>query len=204
MLLKQLSDEDKRTFLCLAELLSLSDKPILWDGKRRESITKDTNLALVTIQRDEREAKAVEELSSILPDKGGSTTLGAMLRAKLEHRGGIELEHRGDIELALIKRIEKLPLHSQDDPVVRVNAATGVLREVLKNKGATMPSVPKLMLFELMMLALTGGSISNIKWQVLTEFKHHYQLEDYIFRDLLERAQSSYLEAQKTVAIIFE
>lgn len=194
MLLKRLSDADKRTFLCAAELLSLSDKPILWDGKRREQITKDTNVSAVSIQRSESQSEAMEELSSILPDKGRGSFFGSI-------REGIG---RAGIESAMIKRIEKLPLHSADDPAVRVNAATEVLREVLKEKKAAMPSVPKLMLFELIMLALREGGISSIKWHVLNEFKHHYKLEDYIFSDLLERAQSTHLEAQRTVAIILE
>lgn len=197
MLLKQLSDEDKYTFLCLAELLSLSDKPIFRDETRGNAAeveqffslltSLDLGLKKVKIQRDVRETQAVAELFSTL------------LNNDISSHGDIK-----EIERALIKRINTLPLHSENDPVVRVRVATDVLREILKNKKATIPSVPKLMLFELMMLALTGGSISSIRWQVLSELKNHYQLEDYIFHDLLERAQSTHLEAQKTIAIILE
>lgn len=194
MLLKQLSDEDKRTFLCLAELLILCDRPVLWDGKRREAITAESKSATVTIQRDEREAALVEELSLISPDKGGT-----MFFTFMGHGLG-----RRNIEPELVKRISSLPLHGEEDQAARWNVAGEVLREVLKGKQAALPSVPKLFLFELMMLSLAEGSIPSIRWQVLNEIRHHYHIESFIFDDLLERAESSHSEAQKTVAIIFE
>ena len=48
-----------------------------------------------------------------------------------------------------------------------------------------MPAVPKLMLFELMLLALAGGRISTSNGVCSNDFKHHYQVEDYIFEGLL-------------------
>lgn len=196
MLLKQLSDEDKRTFLCLAELLSLSDKPVLWGGKRRETIADNAKSANVTIQRDEHETRMMEDLASIAADKGGGS---GILWAPVGTPLG-----RADIESELVARLKPLRLHEEDDPAVRVRVASEVLREILKDKKADIPSAPKLMLFELMMLALADGSISNIQWQLLDEFRHHYQLEDYIFNDLLERARTTYVETQKTLAIILE
>ncbi|HEJ2439857.1 TPA: hypothetical protein SLZ45_001322 [Burkholderia multivorans] len=195
MLLKQLSEEDQRIFLCVAELLTLCDKPLLWGDKRREVETEDDKFANVHVDRDEREAAAMEELCAIHPGKGGGGLVSSMLGQGLG---------RADIERKLTNRLEKLSLQAENDPTERVKAANEVLREILKGKTAAMPSVPKLMLFELLMLALTNGSISGVQWQVLTGFKHHYQLEDFIFNDLLERAQATYEQTQKTIAIILE
>lgn len=60
------------------------------------------------------------------------------------------------------------------------------------------------MLFELMLFVLGDGEISVIQWNLLDEFGHHYQIDDYIVQDLLERAEVTHQEAQKTIAIILE
>ncbi|OYO31828.1 hypothetical protein CD932_12345 [Janthinobacterium sp. PC23-8] len=111
---------------------------------------------------------------------------------------------RKGIEWSLVKRIGRLPIETAEEPAARATVALDVLRELLKDRKAPVPSVPKLMLFELMLFALTKGSISSIEWQLLNEFRHHHQLENHIFNDLLERAEFTHREAQKTLAIILE
>ncbi|CAG9227362.1 conserved hypothetical protein [Paraburkholderia tropica] len=211
MLLKQLSNDDKRLFLRVAELLSLSDKPILWGGKRKEEITSTTNLSDIKIQRGERETLALEDLHLALQvseDKAEPAASGSW--ANLGNLGNLfqqvaaMAQGANSIEYSLLARIKKLPLQTADDPAARASAALEILRDQLKEKKSILPSVPKLMLFELMMLALTDGAVSSIEWQVLNEFKHHYQIEDHIFDDLLARAELTYREAQKTIAIILE
>ncbi|MDR3397376.1 MAG: hypothetical protein P4M06_07415 [Pandoraea sp.] len=192
MLLKQLSDEDKRTFLCLAELLILCDRPVLWDGGRRVATAETIHYSSVAIQREEREAASFEELASIAKDRGG---------VRLPFGLGAS---RAKVESDLIERIRKLSPLSEDDPAARWNVVRDMLRDMLKGKQAIMPSVPKLFLFELMMLSLSGGSISSVRWHLLDDIRAHYHVEPFIFSDLLARAQSVHLETQKTVAIILE
>lgn len=192
MLLKQLSDEDKRTFLCLAELLILCDRPVLWDGGRRVATAQAVHYSTVTIVRDEREAASLEELASISKDGGGTRLLFGLGSG------------RGKVEPDLIDRIRKLSPLSEDEPATRWNVVRDLLREMLKGKQAVMPSVPKLFLFELMTLSLSGGGISSVRWQLLDDIRNHYHIESFIFADLLARAQSMHLETQKTVAIILE
>lgn len=190
MLLKQLSLDDKRDFLRIAELLSLADKPVVQEGKFRIRLTYDGSFSSnQSIQRGERESAAMAELVSICERdvSAAGATIG-----------------RWDMESALLKRTSKLPLHAAEDPATRAAASLEVLRDLLNGKKSEMPAVPKVMLFELMLLALADGSISSIEWQLLNEFKHHHRLEDHIFDDLLERAESTYREAQKTIAIILE
>jgi hypothetical protein len=193
MLLRQLSLDHKRDFLCIAELLILADKPISWDSNLRKFVWAafDPNSA---IERGKRESAAMDELVWKCGRSGG---------ANLDHASGARLG-RKEIEPALLKRIDKLPPSTAEESAARATVALAVLRDLLNGRKAETPSVPKVMLFELMLFALAKGSISSIEWQLLNEFKHHYQLEDHIFGDLLERAERTHREEQKTIAIILE
>ena len=216
MLLKQLSVDDRRDFLCIAELLSIADKPVSRVGKHGLTIPSDAVLkaamgpilsifikktpsktipagTISGIQRDERESMAMAELIY---------ACGKEADGKMD--GTPDQMDRKGIEWSLVKRIGRLPIETAEEPAARATVALDVLRELLKGKKAPVPSVPKLMLFELMFFALTKGSISSIEWQLLNEFRHHHQLENYIFNDLLERAEFTHREAQKTLAIILE
>ena len=105
----------------------------------------------------------------------------------------------------LLEKIKNVPLHQIEEPTTRVTAISEVLRTLLeKHKTSGIPSVIKLMQFELMLLALADGSISTIEYHVLNAFKHHHKLDDFTFGDLLERAESTHREAQKTIALILE
>lgn len=218
MLLKQLSTDDKRDFLCIAELLSIADKPVsllgkdvlvastLGDALLRETMApmfsvfmkktparKTPAWTISSIQRNERESMAMAELVSVCEKDTGVIQDGES--GQMNHK---------DIESALVKRIGRLPIEKIEVPAARATVALDVLRELLKGRKAPVPSVPKVMLFELMLFVLVKGSISSIEWQLLNEFRHHHQLESHIFNDLLERAEFTHREAQKTLAIILE
>ena len=199
MLLKQLSDEDARVFLCVAELLSLADKPILWNGKPRSEIAaKDIGSAKISLKRSEKQVAAMKELVLAVYVKDADAYGGAYLDASDGESARLKIESQ------LITRIEALSLDSIDDPVCRMNIARELLVATLRDKKAATPFVPKLMLFELMLIVLGDGGISVIQWNLLDEFSRHYQVDDYIVQDLLERAEVTHQEAQKTVAIILE
>ncbi|HCL3953840.1 TPA: hypothetical protein N2C02_004198, partial [Pseudomonas aeruginosa] len=59
-------------------------------------------------------------------------------------------------------------------------------------------------LYELLLVALRDGHISNVEWALLKEYQRHHQLEDFIFDDLLERAETLNQEISKTISIILE
>ncbi|KER73816.1 hypothetical protein HR51_01655 [Burkholderia cepacia] len=199
MLLKELSDEDVRVFLCVAELLSVVDKPILWNGKPRNEIAaKDIGSAKISLKRSEQQIAAMKELVLAVSVKE-EEAFGGISFGVLESESA-----RSRVEGQLIQRLESLPLDSIDDTVVRVNIARELLNLELRDKKAITPFVPKLMLFELMLFVLGDGEISVIQWNLLDEFGHHYQIDDYIVQDLLERAEVTHQEAQKTIAIILE
>ena len=199
MFLKLLSSQDKSDFLSLAELITLCDKPILWDGKKIEKITPQTNFENVSIDKGEKEIAQLEELrgegvSGIVSSLGGAVPgLGGMFRGFFS-----------EIENKLLKKIKNYPLQEIEQPTARLEIALEVLRELLKGKKTELPSVPKLQLFELMQVALVDGNISSIKLQILNEFTQHFKLENYVFAELLERAEVTRREINKTLTIILE
>lgn len=54
MLIHLLSGEEQNVFFDIAEILSISDKPLLWNGKQKE-ITLNTKLEDLSILRGEKE-----------------------------------------------------------------------------------------------------------------------------------------------------
>lgn len=186
MLIKLLSDTDKVHLLELLELLALADKPLLWDGKRKEEITSETDLDTLSIQNGEQESALIADLKSEVQSFAYAFRFTASVEARL------------------INKIKAFPLQKVEESATRVQAATMILKEILEGKKFEFPSVSKLMLFELMLMALCGGSISSIEWALLKEFQHHHQLEDFIFDDLLERAETMNREVSKTISIILE
>lgn len=195
MLLKQLSKKDRHIFLCTAQLLTLADQPLLWNGEPRSRTTMNTRFTNITIARSSARQAAIDELFS---------ALDATERLSIVVDYAIQGPQPGEIAAKLISELRLLPAKDENDPALRLKVANQLLAQVMKTDKAALPSVPKLMLFELMLLALTDGTISSVQWQLLVEFRHHYGLEEYIFDDLLMRAQCTHMETQKTLAIILE
>lgn len=183
MLFKLLSEPDKKYFLPIAHLLSLADQPLLWDGKKWGEATHN-NLTNITIQK------------------------GALKSALLQDwncDGLLSSRDIDRIEASLLDALKCAPMHQIEEAATRVTAVSKVFRALLQKQDSSgNPSAIKLMLFELMLLALVEGNISTIEYHFLNEFKHHHELDDFIFDDLLERAESTHREAQKTLALILE
>lgn len=190
MLVKMLSSTDKEHLLKLAELVAIADKPLLWDGKRPNEVTSASNLNNVTIEKGMIESELLKDMQG---DDRHHT-----LKNKLNFGNSDSVEER------FLKKIKLLPVSNTDLPESRIQAATAVLRELLDGKQSELPSIPKLLLFQLMLVALSGGSISNIEWVLLKEVQHHYNVKDFIFDDLLERAETMNTEVAKTISIILE
>ncbi|MET0267280.1 MAG: hypothetical protein ABW202_16910 [Duganella sp.] len=195
MRLKQLSPDEQRDFVCMAELLSLAEKPV--QEKSGESVFPFPFPISVTprlIERSEEEQAVIDELARRC-DPHGANGLAYATGGRYGHQ---------DMAQALAAQLGQLATDSENAASNRVQAALSVLREVLDGRKASVPSAPKLMLFELMVFALAKGNITGVEWQLLKEFQHHHQLESHVFDDLLERAQCTHREAQKALAIILE
>ena len=80
MLIKMLPKPEKGLLLDLLQLLALSDNPILWDGKRYDELTSDTDLSKLSIQVDELERELISDLErSSGQSLRGSSSIGESL-----------------------------------------------------------------------------------------------------------------------------
>lgn len=194
MLIKFLSESDKKHLLKLAKLLALADKPLLWDGKTSDEFTSSTDLSALTIQEGERERELIAELEQSVGSPASSPASFTMF----------SFSSSADVGSRLVEVLKTFPITKAEKPETRVQAATTVLKELLKDKKFELPTAPKVILFELLLVALRDGTITSVEWALLKEFQLHYQLEDFIFDDLLERAETLNQEVSKTISIILE
>lgn len=191
MLIKLLSTPDKKHLIDLAKLLALSDKPLLWDGKTAAEVNAGTNLDALSIQEGEHERELIAEMEQLAGINQQSSSF-------------VWPGRRTDVQSSLLEAVKAFPITQADRPESRAQAAKTVLKELLKNKKCDQPSIPKVMLFELILVSLRGGCISSIEWALLKEFQQHHKLEDFIFDDLLERAEVLNKEVNKTISIVLE
>ncbi|PLY36051.1 hypothetical protein F164LOC_16770 [Pectobacterium carotovorum] len=187
MFIKLLPDEEKSHLLNLARLLALCDKPLLWDGKTKDELTSDSNLDALSIQQGEQENELLAELEHAV---NTPTTWFSIAEDSVEEK--------------LIEALKKFPLIKMDLAESRVQAATMVLKGFLEEKKTDELAVPKVILLQLMLIALRDGSISNIEWLLLKEIQQHYKIQNFIFDDLLKRSEVLNSEISKTIALILE
>ncbi|PKF25991.1 hypothetical protein [Pseudomonas hunanensis] len=210
MLLKLLPEPDQKHLLGLAKLLALADKPLLWDGKTSDEFTSDTDLSALSIQEGEKEREMIAELEQSItrPSNtsvfGNSSSASSMFGWSSSTAFMSGSKSSDDVSAKLIDELKKYPVTKAEKPETRVQAATSVLKELLKGKRFELPTAPKVILFELLLVALRDGTITSVEWALLKEFQLHHQLEDFIFDDLLERAETLNQEVSKTISIILE
>jgi hypothetical protein len=200
MLLKLLSPQDKSDFLVLAELITICDKPLLCEGRKIEELTSQSNFDNLTIQKGGTDVALMDELTKECNVDNFVNFVNLMNNGK----GFFGSPINETVEKKLLKKLKKHPLQKIEELTTRLGVALEVLRDLLKDKKSELPSVPKLQLFELMQVALVDGSISSIQIQLLNEFAQHFKLESYVFTELLERAEVTSREINKTLTIILE
>ncbi len=192
MFINMLPEEKKVLLVELARLLALSDKLLLWDGKAKDELTSDSNLNNLSIQKNAPETELLEEMAQYAPAR--SYPLPGILEAEWDQ----------DTEKRLIEKLKGFPLSKIDEPESRIQAATSVLKTLLEGQKTEDLATPKIILFQLFLVALRDGQISNIEWMLLKEIQLYYKLPDFIFKDLLDRAESLNSEMSKTLALILE
>lgn len=188
MLIKLLPEQEKPLLLDLVELLALSDNPVLWDGKKYDEITSDTDLSNLSIQIDEQENELI---------------------ADLEHSAGHPARReaswlRTSVKNQLIEQLKTFALNEVELAETRMIASQAVLAQLLEGQSTSRPDTPKIMLFEMFLVALRDGTFSSIEQELLKAFQRHYRLEDFIFDDLQERAEALNVEISKTIALVLE
>lgn len=193
MLIKMLPKNYRDHMLDLASLMAVSDKPILWDGKTYDEITAETSLELISLKVGDEERELISDLEI------SAGTDNSFISGMFDGGDGITR-----ITSQLTEVLKKYPFTKMENPGTRVGAATTVLQELLEQKKYDLPSTPKIILYELFLVALHNGHISGVEWALLKEFQRYHKLEDFIFDDLLERAETLSQEISKTISIILE
>jgi len=216
MLIKMLPEPEKGLLLDLIQLLALSDNPLLWDGKKYDELTSDTDLSKLSIQADEQESELIADLersagqSARKQSSLSSSTVRTLPQIMKERAriGASRTEERlidtSLVEAELIEKLKMFPIHEMELSENRIDSAKAVLVQLLEGQSATRPEPPKIMLFEMILVALRDGSISPIEFELLKTFQHHYEIADFIFEDLLDRAEALNSEVSKTIALVLE
>ncbi len=202
MFLHLLSENNKNLFLEIAYLVSISDNPLLWDGRVEAELTGDADLQNIAVKEVEQEKVVLiqfaRECGKSIDD--GSGLISAFRRAY------VFSEQCEKVWIALKERLRPLPLRKQSDRGERINASCAVLEKFYseKNGAEFLPAEPKVMLYELFMLALADGEISSVEDALLRKFADLFQIEEFLYDDLLESAQGMNREVVKTVSMILE
>ncbi|MFS8150126.1 hypothetical protein [Vreelandella titanicae] len=194
MLIKMLPKKHIEHMLNLASLMTISDKPILWDDKTYNEITAETNLKLISLKVGDEERELISDLER------SNLTRNQLIIAEAP----FSLDRITHISNQLTEVLQKYPFAKMENPGTRVGAATTVLQALLEQTKYDSPSTPKIILYELFLVALHNGHISGVEWALLKEFQRYHKLEDFIFDDLLERAETLSQEISKTISIILE
>ncbi len=215
MLINMLSDTQKKHFIDLADLLIIANLPLLWDGKPSDEITSSTDLSALSLKAGKHEFELIAELEnytgkvrnqgSMLGTAHGSSLPEIMLRKRLKPTAQESIPSLNTaIVDKLVNALKAYPFMKLEQPEVRTQAASSVLSDLLEDKTYDLPATPKIILFELLLVALRDGSISDIKLTLLKKIQIHHGIEDFIFDDLLERAEITNQETSKTISMILE
>ena len=206
MFIRLLNETDKELFAKVAYLLSLADNPLLWNGKTKEEVSANADFSKLEVQKDEAEMALLKEWGVDV--------------------GRYQQEQVYD---ALLEKLKDVPLSSADNEAVRITHACflleellserqevyghsltsmmrGAARQIIKNESGTVssPAIPKIMLYHLMLMALSDGHITGVEEALLMLFSEHYKIPDFIYEEIQERAEAAHGEVQKTLAIILE
>ncbi len=187
MFLQMLSREEQSLFLKTAWLVSICDNPLLWGGKTEDEITGETDLSDVTFQHEKSETAIMK---------------GFMSECE---QNDFEDDGADKIEYALIKGLKSLPITKQNNPAQRQQLAETELSKLFPKKiKSSSPASSKIMLYELLLLALADGEVSGTESALIKQFTVLHQIDDSTYADVLDRAENMNREAAKTLSLILE
>lgn len=189
MFLQMLSREEQSQFLKTAWLVSICDNPLLWGGKTEDEITGETDLSDVSFQHDKSETAIMKGFMSECEQNDFEDDCADKI----------------EIEYALIKGLKSLPITKQNDPAQRQQLAEKVLSKLFPKKiKSSSPASSKIMLYELLLLALADGEVSGTESALIKQFTGLHQIDDSTYADVLDRAETMNREAVKTLSLILE
>lgn len=207
MLIKLLSKDDKKSLISLAEFLSISDKPMLWNGKSMAEASArihDDDVKFSFARGDAESAlladwrkRSVGEVCTLNPQ--------AAWPFKSEGRTGCYEKGVTEAEKDLIDLLREVPLKLDNAaPEVRASAVSTVLRKLHERNKVSSNYAIRIVLFELMLMAFADGKISNLELYALRDLQHHYGVDDESFCEILEQAETVSKVSQRTLALILE
>lgn len=213
MLINLLTKDDAESLISIAEFLSISDKPMLLNGKPMDGASErihDDNVKF-SFARSEVESalladwkkKPVDEDSS----SDGTFTLNSQAAWPFTPGGRTGCYEKGvtDSEKHLIDLLREEPLKLDNAaPEVRASALSTVLRKLHEENKVSNRYAIRIVLFELMLMAFADGKISPLELHVLRNLQHHYKVDDESFYEILEQAETVSKVSQKTLALILE
>ena len=183
MFTRLLSDTEKDILIDLSRLISIADKPLLWDGVTKNELKSENDIKKLSILEGEKEQEIISGLLSLTDSK---------------------TYRFSPTKSMLIDNLKSFPISQIEKPEIRLQAARAALKETLDGKKLESPSAAKAILFELIFLALADGIISNIEWELLKDNRQHHKQEDIIFKDILKCAEILDKEIKRTTSIILE
>jgi hypothetical protein len=188
MLVKLLNDSDKNRLLAFAGLLSICDKPLLYDGQPKDEVTSRTDMSRISFKKGEAESNLLQSWTKDFdPSKADAYS------------------PYDDIENDLLSRLKDIPLSKNSEaPAIRWPAVSAALQRIFKESGLTGNYPIRIALFELILMALADGCISSIEYRFLEEFNFQHKVDALAFNEIRERAETAYHESQKTLALILE
>ena len=217
MFIRLLNDADKELFAKVAYLLSLADNPLLWNGKTREEVSANDDFSRLGIQKDEAEMALLKEWGIDVEEYQQRQVYNALLE-KLKDAPLSRVEDEATrithaclvLDGLLSEESERRTSSGGAAGIPGIAAAmfpavhtTTHLTE-LKKRGFASPAIPKVMLYHLMLMALSDGHMTPVEEALLQLFSAHAQIPDFIYEEIQERAEAGHTEIQKTLAIILE
>lgn len=195
MYLHLLTDAQQNQLKMIAVVLSFSDNEVLWDGRRQDELTGETDLTKVAFVHVEQEFLLLKAMER---ESGGLVS-------------GVNFDHaiwrfERHIELVagrLLSGLRPLPISMQNNVSERIQISRAVIEDLTRD--TEIESAPlKVMVLELLLLALADGEISSIEGELIRGFADAHGLDADTFDKLLGHAMDINREAAKTISIIFE
>jgi hypothetical protein len=202
MLIKLLSKDDKNSLVSIAEFLSISDKPLLWNGKSMDEASAHIHDddVIFSFARGEAESALLADWRKIPVEDSQASWL--FMPAG---RSGCYGKDATEAEKDFIDILRKVPLKLDNAAAeVRASAVSTVLRKLHEENKVSSNYAVRIVIFELMLMAFADGKISPIEFHVLRDLQHHYGVDDENFYEILEQAETVSKVSHKTLALILE
>lgn len=216
MLIKLLSRPHQESLRDLARLLSIADKPFLRGGKMKEEITSNTNTRNLSFKQGRAESSMLMDWSNeSCTNENGKLDFSISENNSYEmgtiQKGMLPWVINGQGFSLVLEALGNVPLLGNTEhqeirwPVV-LSALRGILDRLQKHgsSNALDSRSVKIVLFELISLALADGNISEIESHFLKEFANYYHIDKDTFNEIHERAETMSREQKKTIEIILE